>query len=65
MIVCSEVLYYVGNRFDLARVARKLAGALEPGGHLLVAHANAVVDDPSRDRYAGVRDGSDGAGQHP
>jgi peptidoglycan/xylan/chitin deacetylase (PgdA/CDA1 family)/SAM-dependent methyltransferase len=47
LIVCSEVLYYVGNRFSLARVARKLAGALEPGGHLLVAHANAVVDDPS------------------
>jgi peptidoglycan/xylan/chitin deacetylase (PgdA/CDA1 family)/SAM-dependent methyltransferase len=47
LIVCSEVLYYVGNRFDLARVACKLAGALEPGGHLLVTHADAVVDDPS------------------
>jgi SAM-dependent methyltransferase len=47
LIVCSEVLYYVGNRFGLARVARKLARALEPGGHLLLAHANAVVDDPA------------------
>ena len=47
LIVCSEILYYVGNRFGLAAVARKLADALKPGGHLLMAHANAVVDDAS------------------
>ena len=47
LIVCSEILYYVGNRFALAAVARKLADALKPGGHLLMAHANAVVDDAS------------------
>ena len=47
LIICSEVLYYVGNRFDLARVARKIAQALEPGGYVLITHANAVVDDPS------------------
>jgi len=47
LIVCSEVLYYIGNRFDLARFARKVAAALELGGHLLITHAHAVVDDPS------------------
>jgi peptidoglycan/xylan/chitin deacetylase (PgdA/CDA1 family)/2-polyprenyl-3-methyl-5-hydroxy-6-metoxy-1,4-benzoquinol methylase len=47
LIVCSEVLYYIGNRFALARFARKVAAALEPGGHLLTTHAHAVVDDPT------------------
>ena len=47
LIVCSEVLYYIGNRFALARFARKVAAALEMGGHLLITHADAAVDDPS------------------
>jgi peptidoglycan/xylan/chitin deacetylase (PgdA/CDA1 family) len=46
LIVCSEVLYYVGGRDALKAVAQKLAGALEPGGYLLTTHANVVVDDP-------------------
>lgn len=46
LIVCSEVLYYAGDREALARAARKLAEALAPGGRLLLAHANLVVDDP-------------------
>jgi SAM-dependent methyltransferase len=45
LIVCSEVLYYIGDGADLARFAARLAGAVLPGGHLLLAHANAVVDD--------------------
>ncbi|MFZ1431104.1 MAG: polysaccharide deacetylase family protein [Geminicoccaceae bacterium] len=52
LIVCSEVLYYVGNRFDLARVARKFAAALEPGGHLLLTHADVVGDDPTSSGFA-------------
>jgi peptidoglycan/xylan/chitin deacetylase (PgdA/CDA1 family) len=47
LILCSEVLYYIGDGADLGRFARRLADALEPGGHLLLTHANAVVDDPS------------------
>jgi peptidoglycan/xylan/chitin deacetylase (PgdA/CDA1 family)/SAM-dependent methyltransferase len=47
LIVCSEVLYYIGNRFALDRFARKISAALQPGGHLLTTHAHAVVDDPS------------------
>ena len=45
LVVCSEVLYYIGDGADLRRFARRLAKTLVPGGHLLVAHANAVVDD--------------------
>jgi len=48
LIVCSEVLYYVGGQDALQAVARKLADALEPGGYLLMAHANLVVDEPDR-----------------
>ncbi|HVS00991.1 MAG TPA: trifunctional glycosyltransferase/class I SAM-dependent methyltransferase/polysaccharide deacetylase [Thermoanaerobaculia bacterium] len=44
LIVCSEVLYYVGE--GLQAVARKLAAALEPEGWLLTAHARLVADEP-------------------
>jgi peptidoglycan/xylan/chitin deacetylase (PgdA/CDA1 family)/2-polyprenyl-3-methyl-5-hydroxy-6-metoxy-1,4-benzoquinol methylase len=46
LIVCSEVLYYCTDKDSLRSTARKLADALEPGGYLLTAHANLVVDDP-------------------
>ena len=44
LIVCSEVLYYVGASADLEHVARKIASALAPGGILVSAHANVVAD---------------------
>jgi peptidoglycan/xylan/chitin deacetylase (PgdA/CDA1 family) len=47
LIVASEVLYYLKDKRDLARVARKIADALAPGGHFLTAHAVLVVDDPT------------------
>ena len=46
LIVCSEVLYYLPDRDALARIARKLAEGLEPGGCLIAAHTNVRVDDP-------------------
>ena len=46
LIVCSEVLYYAGDRARLDYAARTIKAALEPGGMLLTAHANLVVDDP-------------------
>jgi peptidoglycan/xylan/chitin deacetylase (PgdA/CDA1 family) len=46
LIVCSEVLYYLDGLEQLQAVARKLANALEPGGYLVTAHANQVVDEP-------------------
>ncbi|HEX5412395.1 MAG TPA: trifunctional glycosyltransferase/class I SAM-dependent methyltransferase/polysaccharide deacetylase [Terriglobia bacterium] len=45
LIVCSEVLYYLDDRHELRRLAARLAQSLNPGGHLLMAHANLVVDD--------------------
>jgi peptidoglycan/xylan/chitin deacetylase (PgdA/CDA1 family)/SAM-dependent methyltransferase len=46
LIVCSEVLYYVNGERELASVANKLAAALRPGGYLVAAHTNCVVDEP-------------------
>ena len=52
LIVCSEILYFAGDRADLGRVARKLADALAPEGHLVTAHANLVADDPHAPGFA-------------
>ena len=48
LIVCSEVLYYVGDRDELQKTADMLAEALFPGGYLLMAHAHLVVDEPDK-----------------
>jgi len=44
LIVCSEILYYLGTIDRLRRVAKKLTGALVAGGSLLMAHANLAAD---------------------
>lgn len=46
LLVCSEVLYYLGGRAELDRVAGKLFRALRPGGRLIAAHAHVVSDHP-------------------
>jgi len=46
LIVCSEVLYCIGEYDTLEIVAHKLVEALQPDGYLLMAHANIIVDDP-------------------
>ncbi|NYJ11923.1 peptidoglycan/xylan/chitin deacetylase (PgdA/CDA1 family)/GT2 family glycosyltransferase [Rhizobium leguminosarum] len=48
LIVCSEVLYYMKDEEMLAAVCAKMAAALEPGGHLITAHAHIRRDEPSR-----------------
>jgi peptidoglycan/xylan/chitin deacetylase (PgdA/CDA1 family)/GT2 family glycosyltransferase/SAM-dependent methyltransferase len=48
LIVCSETLYYTADRPGLPAIAAKLAAGIDPGGHLLMAHAHAVVDDPDQ-----------------
>ncbi|HWL71369.1 MAG TPA: trifunctional glycosyltransferase/class I SAM-dependent methyltransferase/polysaccharide deacetylase [Geminicoccus sp.] len=48
LIVCSEVLYYVGDRVRLREIAFKLARGLRTGGRLVMAHANLVADDPGQ-----------------
>jgi len=46
LIVCSELLYYMGDVAALKQIGEKLARALSGGGHLVTAHANLAVDDP-------------------
>ena len=46
VVVCSEVLYYAGTEANLRALVAEIAGALEPGGVFVTAHAHAVVDDP-------------------
>ena len=48
LIVCSEVLYYLADEAALRRVAERLRDALAPGGHLLMAHAFVLPDQPGR-----------------
>lgn len=48
LIVCSEVLYYMGGIDELKLVAKKISHAVVPGGHLLMAHAHQVVDEPNQ-----------------
>jgi peptidoglycan/xylan/chitin deacetylase (PgdA/CDA1 family) len=47
LITCSEVLYYLQDRFALSDFARRLSTMIIPGGHLVMAHANMVADDRS------------------
>lgn len=51
LIVCSEVLYYIGGVDQLRVFAEKVAAALNPGGYFLTAHANLVVDAPDQPGY--------------
>jgi peptidoglycan/xylan/chitin deacetylase (PgdA/CDA1 family) len=47
LIVCSEVLYYAGDRERLAHAVEAIAGALAPRGRLVSAHANVLAEDPA------------------
>jgi len=51
LIVCSEVLYYIGGLDELQAFARRVAKSLNPGGHFITAHANLVIDEPDRPGY--------------
>src|SRR3546814_5504270 len=46
LIVCSEVLYYLPDIAAVRAFASKAAQHLNPGGLLLMAHANLLADDP-------------------
>ncbi|WP_376701874.1 trifunctional glycosyltransferase/class I SAM-dependent methyltransferase/polysaccharide deacetylase [Mesorhizobium sp. ISC25] len=48
LIVCSEVLYYLDDLAELRRIAKKLAGALAPGGSFISAHAFVLRDNVER-----------------
>jgi peptidoglycan/xylan/chitin deacetylase (PgdA/CDA1 family)/GT2 family glycosyltransferase len=48
LIVCSEVLYYLADEAALRRLAERVRDALTPGGHLVMAHAFVLADQPGR-----------------
>jgi peptidoglycan/xylan/chitin deacetylase (PgdA/CDA1 family)/SAM-dependent methyltransferase len=48
LIVCSEVLYYLGTVERLHTVMQRLVDALVPGGLLVMEHANLVSDNPDQ-----------------
>jgi peptidoglycan/xylan/chitin deacetylase (PgdA/CDA1 family) len=48
LIVCSEILYYLRDRYALAAFASQVKQALRPGGYLLMTHANMVSDDKTQ-----------------
>lgn len=45
VVICSEVLYYADNDDGLRTAIKSIARALRPGGALVTAHANVLVDD--------------------
>lgn len=51
LIVCSEVLYFLGGRDELASICSRLKDSLVPGGRLLSAHAFVLKDDLSRTAF--------------
>jgi 2-polyprenyl-3-methyl-5-hydroxy-6-metoxy-1,4-benzoquinol methylase len=52
LIVCSEVLYFIGGRRGLERVACKLASSLVDRGYLLMAHLNLLKESPKEAGFA-------------
>ncbi len=46
LIICSEMLYYLGSLKRLRVAAKKLARGLNPDGMLVMAHMNLLVDEP-------------------
>lgn len=51
LLVCSEALYHLADRAQLATVATKLAASLARGGRLLTANLLLLKDDPSRSGF--------------
>jgi len=51
LIVCSEVLYFAGDRVTLDRAAVRIHDALRDGGHLVTAHFHSLRDEPDRSGF--------------
>jgi peptidoglycan/xylan/chitin deacetylase (PgdA/CDA1 family)/SAM-dependent methyltransferase len=45
LMVCSEILYYLRDRYALQLFAKKAVKAMNIGGYLILTHANMVSDD--------------------
>lgn len=51
VVLCSEVLYYMGGVEPLKSVVAKLYGALRPGGYLVTANHFLLKEDMSRSGF--------------
>lgn len=56
LIVCSEVLYYVGNQTILREVTEKLARSLRPNGYLLMSNDYRVKTEDSNGMFVQQND---------
>lgn len=45
LIICSEAIYYLRDRFAVNKLVRQIAQSLTPNGYLLTANANVISDD--------------------
>lgn len=45
LVTCCEVLYYAASRAAVRALGERIASLLAPGGRLVTAHANLLVDD--------------------
>ena len=48
LIMCTEVLYYLYDRFALEDFMSRAVERLKPGGHIVLEHVNMVSDDPTQ-----------------
>lgn len=48
LIMCTEVLYYLYDRFALEDFISRAVERLKPGGHIVLEHPNMVSDDPTQ-----------------
>lgn len=46
LVTCCEVLYYAASRAAVRALGEHIVALLAPGGRLVTAHANLLVDDP-------------------
>ncbi len=48
LIICTEVLYYLYDRYALEDFISRAVERLNPGGHIVLEHPNMVSDDPTQ-----------------
>ncbi len=54
LIICSEILYYVGNQDVLQKVAKKLARSLKPNGYLITSNDYRVKTAQKGTKKSGI-----------
>lgn len=63
LILCAEILYYLRDYYAIESVAHSLVGSLNPGGVLVLVHANQVSDSRDEPGFDWAQIGAKGIGQ--